>query len=824
VQEFRLAIRALRTTPIVSAVAVVSLALGIGANTAIFSLVNSLMLRALPVKEPDRLVLVTNSAATGIQPWSYPVWEQIRERRQLFDGTMAWFATRFDLASGGETQFVDGLEASGSFFDVLGVRAIIGRTFSDADDRRGGGPDGPVAVISYRFWQRRFGGSAGAVGHTLSLDRVSFTIVGVTPPEFSGPDVGRPFDVAVPLGDEPLLRRSDTMLDRLDYYWLTTMARLRPEQTLETAAAGLRGVQTQIRNATLPRDWPKVYLDQYLRDAFALVPAATGNSRLRFQYARPLLTIMVAVGLVLIIACANIANLLLARATVRRHELSVRRALGASRWRLVRQLLAESVLLAAVGAAGGLLIASWGSRLLVRQLSTPINPVFLDLSIDGRVLAFAVGVTVVTVLLFGTAPAFHASGVVPTDALKDQTRGTVGEARGGLASGLVVAQVALSVVLVVAAGLFVRTFWSLVTRPLGFEQSRVLLVMIDAQRATVDPRERLLLYARAREAVRALPGVAEAAVSLVTPVSGVRINPPIEVSGAVPLPKGERAAFINFITPGWFRTFGTPLLAGRDVEDRDRKGSLPIVVVNQALARKFLNGTSALGHTIATIAGPTARSMEIVGVATDAVYASLHDLASPTVYVPLAQFDGPPFLVASVSLSVRSTGGSPVLLTRSVAEAISAVNPELALTFRPMADQVDGSLTQERVVAMLSGCFGVLALILAALGVYGVTAYAVARRRSEIAIRMALGAAPFGVVRLVLVRVSILVAVGIVTGGAVSLWASRFVASLVYGLEPRDPSTFVGASMTLIIVAALAGWLPARRAARLDPAEVLRES
>jgi predicted permease len=712
-------LRALRAAPIVSGVAILSLTLSIGANTAIFSLIDSLWMRMLPVKAPDRLVLVTSGTAAGIQSWSYPVWEQIRDQPQLFDSTTAWFATRFDLASGGETQFVNGLEASGSFFDVLGVRAIIGRTFSNADDRRGGGPDGPVAIISYSFWQRRFGGSEDAIGRALSLDHVSFTIVGVTPPDFVGPDVGRAFDVAVPLGAEPLLRRSDTLLDRLDSYWLTVMARLKPEQTLENATAGLRGVQPEIRHATLPRDWPKPFLDRYLQDAFTLVPAATGRSQLRVRYARPLWTLMIVVVLVLLIACANIANLLLARAAVRRHELSLRRALGASRWRLIRQLLTESALLAGLGAAGGLLIASWAGRLLVRQLSTDTNPVFLDLSLDARVLAFTVGVTVVTALLGGTAPAFRASCAAPINALKEQSRGTVGEPHVGLANGLVVVQVALSVVLIVAAGLFVRTFTALVTRPLGFQPARVLLVRVDAQHTTVDsvdPTQRLQLYARVRDAVRPLPDVAEAAISLVTPVSGVRINPPINVSDALSLPDHERAAFINFITPGWFTTFGTPMLAGRDVQDGDRKGSVPVVVVNQALARKFLSGANPLGHTVATVAGPTARSMEVVGLAADAVYASIREPALPTVYVPLAQFAGPPFLLTSVSLSVRSKGGSPVRLTQSVAAAIRAVNPELALTFRPMADQVDASLTQERLMATLSGFFGAIALMLAALG------------------------------------------------------------------------------------------------------------
>ena len=605
------------------------------------------------------------------------------------------------------------------------------------------------------------------------------------------------------------------------------MVRLKPGQSVDAGTAVLRAVQFQIREATIP-DYPRQRdRDAYLSEPLFLSPAAGGQSSLRLRYQRPLLTIMVVVALVLLIACANIANLLLARATARRHELSVRLALGAPRWRLVRQLLTESVVLAGIGAAGGILIASWGSHLLVRQLSTPSNTVFLDLSLDWRILAFTIAVAGMTAVLFGTAPALQASAVAPMEALKEHGRGTTGEARAGLAGSLVVAQVALSVVLVVGAGLFVRTFASLATLHLGFDRDRVLVVNVSAQRAALDPSQRLPVYKRMRDAVRALPGVAEASISLVTPVSGATLSNRFEVSDGVPLPESERRAAMNFISPGWFATFGTPLVAGRDFTDRDRKGMPPVAIVNQAFARKFLNGASPLGHTLTVpIAGPApGPPIEIVGTAADAVYRSLRDPAPPTMYLPLEQHDELPSLfLAAVNLSVRSNGGSPVVLTKSVAAAIGTANPQLALTFRPLADQVNASLAQERLVAMLSGFFGALALLLAGLGLYGVTSYAVSRRKTEIGIRMALGAAPAGVVRLVLSRVTMLVGIGVVVGAAVSLWASKFVATLLYGLEPRDPVTLVGAALVLVTVGAAAGWLPAYRASRIDPAEVLRDS
>jgi predicted permease len=831
--DVRLALRALVASPLFSVVAIASLALGIGANTAIFSLVNSLLLRTLPVAEPERLVTLSTEAATTqvtSTAWNYALWEETRRRApQMFDGAAAWSDERLNLSTaGGEVQTVDGLYVSGDFFSTLGVPALIGRTFTAPDDVPGGGPDGPVAVISHGMWQRRFGGDVNVIGTSLIIERAPFTIIGVTPPEFFGAEVGRSFDVAVPINAQRVIHGKDADIDR-GAVSLWIMVRLKRGQSAETATSLLRSVEPQIRQATnlVPAMMPPGAQHLF---PFTLVPSSLGTSRLRQRYEQPLLVTLGIVGLVLLIACGNIANLLLARTTARRHELSLRLALGATRWRLVRLLLVEALLLAGIGALAGLVFARWASPLLVAQLSTSVTRVMLDLSLDWRVLAFTIAVTGVTAVVFGTVPAFRATRVVPIDALKEQARGAFGDTRTHFAGGLVVTQVALSMVLIVAAGLLLGTFVRLATLPLGFDSSRVLTVRIDASRASVDPSARISFYHQLVAAVAAVPGVARASASLAPPVGdgfNLGILDPAGASPAVPEPGpvpfwNSRMTMLNQITPGWFATYGTTIRAGRDVDDRDTQGALPVALVNEAYVRKFLPNRNPIGETVKILETPP---KTIVGVVQDTVYVSVRDGVRPTVYVPLAQPEaagrGP---TANVNLSVRSSGGSPALLVPRVAAALTAVDRNLALTFRPLQDRIDASLTRERLVALLSGFFGALALLLAALGLYGVTSYAVTRRRAEIGIRIALGAEPAGVLRLVLVRVFMLVALGVIIGGAVSAWLSQFIASLLYDLQPRDAVTLVSAALTLTMVGIVAGWLPARRASRIDPAQVLRES
>jgi predicted permease len=500
----------------------------------------------------------------------------------------------------------------------------------------------------------------------------------------------------------------------------------------------------------------------------------------------------------------------------------VRQALGASRARLARQLLAESGVLSIGGGVLGLLLAVWGSRLLAQQLAPSGTSASLALALDWRVFGFTAVVAIGTALLFGTAPALRAAEARPMDAMREQGRGNSSDGRVGLGGGLVVAQVALSLVLVVGAALFLRTFTSLTSMQLGFDRDRVLVARVDASRSAVDSTGRALLYDQLQRAALAVPGVSQAAVSVITPVSGSTWNNLIEVDGMPERPEEDRLTNINILTPGWFATYGTALLAGRDFDARDREGAPLAVIVNEAFVRKHLAGANPVGRIVRQPGYGTtpARTYEIVGLARDAVYGSLRDTLPPTMYLALAQQGRVP---SSVSVSVRAAAGAPSGLGRALVSALGAVDPALSFRLRTLESHVEGSLRQERLVAMLSAFFGALALLLAGVGLYGVTAYAVTRRRAELGIRMALGSTPSRILRLVMGRVVMLVAIGVLIGSAATWWLSRFVGGLLFGLTPRDPASFVAGAAILVAVGLVAGWVPARRAAGVDPGGVLRE-
>jgi putative ABC transport system permease protein len=823
VQDVRYGCRALVRTPIVTAVAVLSLALGIGATTAIFTVLDTLLLRPLPVESPHHLVqVVTPSAGSGEQrAWTNPIWEEVRQREHLFAGAFASSSTRFNLAERGERQFVDGIWASGAFFEVLGVRPVIGRLFSVQDDRPGGGPDGPVAVISYSFWQSRYAGAAAAIGQTITLEQVPFTIIGVTPPEFFGVDVGRTFDIAAPIGASTHVRGPKSLQYRSSW-WLRVMLRLKPDQSVEAATAALRAVQPQIRTAAMPLDWNQNDRDHFLARPFLLRSAAAGDSNLRPRYERPMVTLMAIAALVLLIACANLSNLLLARATARRHEMSLRGALGASRLRLARQLLTESLVLAAAGAALGLGVAHVGSELLVNQLSTSTFRVYLPLGIEWRVLGFTALVTVATAVLFGTAPALRSLRVEPSGALRSHGRGSSHEPAFGLGQMLVVAQVALSMVLLVGAVLLMRTFSTLSSRDPGFDTDAIAIANV-ALPASSQPSARAQTLQRLLDAAGAVPGVTSVVMSEVTPVSNNHWNDRVDVLDSPVPPPSDRLSYFNRVTSGWFRTYGTPMIAGRDFARTDTPTSPLVAIANEAFAERFTGGRNPIGMHVRVPATPVTPAIdrEIVGYVRNATYESLRQDAPPTLYVPFSQLAEWP---RAAAISVRVDGMSPASVLKPLAAALTDAHGDSQLSLRLLGEQIDASLTQERVTAGLAGFFGALGLLLAGLGLYAVTSYSVTRRRAEIGIRMALGAKAAAVELGVLRSVLQLIAVGAVVGGAVSIWLSDYVAPLLFRVEPQDPSSLIVSLLVLGATGALAGWIPARRAARIDPAKVLREA
>ena len=813
-QDARTALRGLHKSPAFALVTIGTLALGIGANTALFSIFSSLILRPLPVRDPASLALLTNGS------WSYPIWEEIRALEgELFDGACAWSPQRFDLAASGMTDFVEGAYVSGRFFDVLGVTALRGRMIAPDDD--GAAPDGPVAVISHRLWRQRFASASDVVGRQLTVQRVPVTIVGVMPPGFFGPDVGRITDVMLPFAVEPLVQGQKSRLASRSSAWLQIMVRLGPEHSLEQTNAALRAAQPQITEGAT---WARA------REPFTLAPAATGRSPLRTRFETPLFAMVVAVGLVLLVACANIASSLLARTLARHRELSVRLALGGSRWRIARLLFTESLIVAVTGAAFGLVFAKWSSALLVRQLSTWHNDVSLDLALDWRVLGFTAALACLSAMTAGVAPVVALKSVAPGGALEGAGRGIAGDRRFAVRSTLVVLQIAVSLVLVVAAGLFLRTFAALNQLPLGFEPEPLLVVELNLQESGGLADERGARVARLRDAAATVPGVRSASVAAEQLLTGGGWSSDEVGVGDGPVIRSE--TWLNATTPGWFETMGTPLRGGRDFNAADRLGSRRVAIVNEAFVRQHLPGEQALGRPVSLGFDPLGfdqgidagqpTSHEIVGVVGDAVYASPREGMHATVYVPIAQRKPSEFW-ETVLLTINAVPGQRAAVERDVAAALTQVDPTVAFTVRTFDQLVEATVTQERLISMLSSFFGGLALLLAAVGLYGVVAHAVRARQAEIGVRMALGADPSSIVRLVFQRVGVLIAAGLVFGLAGSLWAARFVGTLLFHLEARDPLTFAGGAAVLVAVTVLAAWMPARRAARLDPATSVRE-
>ncbi len=826
IKDLRFGLRQLRLNPTFTIVAVLSLALGIGANTAIFQLVDAVRLRTLPVKAPQELALIDwtkgshrsgqwNSRSANL---TYAQFEQVRDHAQAFSGVVAWSANQFNLAQGGEVRYADGLYVNGDFFNVLGIPAVLGRTFSAHDDRPGCGA--PGAVISYAFWQKEFGGDAGVVGRNVKLEGRPIPIVGVTPAGFFGVEVGNRYDVALPMCADALF--SDDGKGRIPNrhaWWLSAMGRLKAGGSVERANAEIQALSPSIMEATLPPDYRPDGAKKYLANKLVIAEGGTGVSQLRRQYENPLWILLATAGLVLLIACANLANLLLARASVREREIAVRQAIGASRGRLITQLLSESMLLALLGTVLGAVLAQALSRALVAFLTTSGNALFVGLQLDLRVLGFMAGVAVLTCLLFGLAPAIRATNIAPASAMRSGGRGiTTGRDRFGLRRILVIAQVAMSLVLLVGAFLFVRSLEKLMDVQPGFRAEGIISVSLDLRPGRYSKERLPAVYRDLLDRLRLRTGAISVAQCGWSPVSDTGWDE-TTWSDEAKLPHVD--VLYNRTGPGYFKTMDTALLAGRDFDQRDDLTGPKVAIVNEVFAQKIFGGGNPVGRTF-RVQGPAGKPdlvYQVVGMVKNTKYYELREDFQPISFLPVAQAPYADSYATYVLRTNASVGG----VLRAATAAVGEVNPGIGIQFSVLTTQLKESLLRERLMAALAGAFGVLAGTLAVLGLYGVVAYMVARRRNELGVRIALGAGRGRVVGLVLKEAAVLLVIGLAVGVGLSLWAARAATAMLYGLKPYDPVTLGGAVLLLATVALIASYGPAYRASRLDPMDALRE-
>lgn len=820
--DLRYGTRLLLQNPGFALVVILSLALGIGANAAIFQLLNAVRLRTLPLPNPDQLASVRIADSphccrgnhyTDHPALTGPLWKLLREQQQGFSGIAAWYSLRQNLGQGGAEHPVNTLMVSGNFFGVVGVQPSLGRLISRHDDYTGCGAQS--AVISYAFWQHQFAGKRQAFEGKIMLNGHPFGIMGVTPPNFNGVEVGRNFDVAVPLCTEPVFSTKGALMDSPVSWWLTTIGRLKPGWTVQRASAQLAAISPGIFAATVPAEFDSQARKDYLSFRLGAIPAANGFSKLRSDYQQPLWLLLVLSAFVLLIACANLANLMLARSSARQREMALRLTLGASRARLVRQLLTESLLLASLGAASGAVLAGIVSRALVAFLSTPQDPIFLDLPLDWRVLAFVTALACITCILFGLTPAIKASRTEPGVVLKASGRGLSAAGESVLLRRvLVVSQVALSLVLLVGALLFVRTFDNLANVNPGFTDDHVLVADFDYKSPKISSDSQMAFRRNLLACMETIPGVSSVAETLITPLGHSGWDNNVDIPGG----RQRQDVLFNRVSPGYFSTMEIPLVAGRDFSPFDIPTSPRKAIVNQTFARKFFAGKNPIGRTFAD-AGQPDKIYQIVGVVKDSKYYTLREAPAATAFVSFTQANGPE---QHSTLVFRSSIPFSSLIS-SIESRASELNPAMVLRFGVLKAEIREGLLRERLMATLSAFFGGLATVLAMVGLYGIVSYLVMKRRSEIGLRMALGASRADILLMVLREAMTLLGIGLAAGTALSLLLANAAASMLYGLKPRDPLTLAAAIVAMTLVALAASLLPAHRAATVDPMTVLRE-
>jgi predicted permease len=820
-QDLRYAVRVLRQTPSFTLVALLSLALGIGANAAIFQLINAVELRSLPLPRPDRLVEYqidthgkgrTGAFISSRAAMTHPLFERLSQEPEGLGRLFAWGTASVDLADGGESQPARGLFVSGGLFAAAGVQPAAGRLLLPSDDTRGCGT--PAVVLNYAFWRNKFGADSAIVGRTIALNGATVQVAGVSESSFFGFDVGRSFDVALPICAEPLVR-TPSALDQPDVWWLSVMARLDDHQTATAMSARLAQQSPALFAATVPPGYREVDAAGYTAFTLKAEPVGAGVSQLRSTYSEPLKLLLAIAGMVLLIACGNLANLMLARASVRQSEMAVRLAIGASRGRLIRQLMVESLVIATGGAVAGALLAGALSRLLVRFLNGPTGPrVFVDLGLDWMVLGFTAVLAAATCLLFGLAPAFRATRTSPSQVMRASGRSlTDGRDRFNLRRALVVTQLALSLVLITGALLFGGTLRNIINIDPGFTAAGVAEVDIDYRHANVPPAQTLRFQQDLVERVQALPGVVSADSAYLVPLTGSGWNQTVVLDGKPQKPYPN----ITRVGPHYFDVMKMPIIAGRNFDERDTPTGPRVAIVTEAFGQAYFNTPSPVGrefHLPGNVGDPDP-PITIIGVVHDIKYQSLTEVTGPVIFFAHSQEDE---TSPSMTLVVRANTD----VTAAITKLARDIHPRILLKFSRVDQIVGASLVRERLMATLSGFFGAIAMLLAAVGLYGVMSYVIERRRSEIGIRIALGAATSQVIGMFMRESAWLIVAGLTAGLALAYFAAKSAATLLFGLTPKDPLPFAIAAALLAVVALLAAFVPARRAARTQPTTALR--
>jgi len=826
-QDLRFAIRTLSKSPMFVTVAVFSLSLGIGANTAIFTLIDQLLLRMLPVKNPQELVLLTSrgqhyGSNNGPNKISYPMYSDFRDKNQVFQGMFCRDTFEFSLNFQGRTERVDGELVSGNFFPVLGVGAAIGRVFGPQDDLIQGA--NPYAVLSYGYWLSRFGRDPSVIGQKLIINGYPFTVIGVSQAGFNGVDPARDQQVRIPVTMEKQIQSNDfSRLNDRRTRWVQAYGRLKPGVSITQAKAGLQPqfhqmLEMEVQQKGFSRA-AAVTKQRFLAMWLDVLPAATGKSYTRERFSKALIVLMSIVGLVLLIACANVANLLVARATARQKEIAIRLALGASRGRIISQLLVESLMLSFTGGAVGVVLAVWIDQTLIGFLPTGSTPLTISSVPDTRILLFTLAVTLATGIIFGLVPALQATKPQLAGTLKDQAGAVVGGGSVTVRKALVVAQVTLSLILLIAAGLFIRSLSNLKDLDPGFRTKNLMSFNVDPPLNGYKPERSRQFYTQLFDAMNSMPGVQSASLAVMPVLQDDEWDSTVTVEGYSAKAGDYVDPHMNFVSPGYFKTMDVPVLLGRDFDARDDTKSMKVAIVNEKFAKKYLGGASAIGRHIGMGGDPgTKTEITVIGVVRDTKYEGMRAEMPIEVFRPYRQMD----FVLGMNAYVR-TAHNPQELFDTLRRKVQDIDSNVPVTdMRTLEKQMEISLMTERLVASLSTAFALLATLLAGIGLYGVMAYTVARRTREIGIRMALGAFSGNVIWLVMREVMLLLGVGMLIGLPVAWGLSRFVQAQLYGMTPNDPLTVALAVIGIATVATAAGFFPARKATRIDPMRALR--